>query len=676
MKKRTAMKKGVFFLVLFVIINSSSVFAQINLRREGNYKKGLAVASSNRKYGYIDENNKVVIPIVYDEANDFSDDGIAFVKKNGKWGAIDRTGSVKIPISYFIIKRSKTDQGMVFVGQRDPVNCEINWGIYNDIEDGKTGKQIAPCESVFEKKEDLDLIKCDDYGVFVFGDHIYKDVSGKFTSLLPKQYYVFNKSRAKETGLVIITNHNIGRDFDDRLLGLYDIKIKKMIADCIYKGMTVCNDQTIAVKDQNDKIGAINRQGCVKIPFQYDHFDYLPSFSMFRVFVGYKTDHEKSGLITCDGAILCPPEYDFVTPYDYYGKGNSDKDSYFISAGFVNNRHNRETKTIIARDGSIRKIDPKSIISTGDENIYSVNNDKLYIVRDLITGKYGIMAGYKPAIFPSGYSESTNPLEVKYVLVDFMYDKIEKKGDYYFATNDNKYGILGQYASLKKTDCCVYDGFEIVYGDICMAIKNGTTYFMNYRDGQELFSVKKSIEKTKRLSKNCDLWEIVSEDHKHGVVKISYNSVRLIIPCGYDEILMEGKAIIVKKEKKYGAMNTDGLSIFPCIYDKVDTDGDVFVVKKNDKYGVVLNGGSKEPSMWFEELDYSNRWNAYCFWYKIDKDGLWGLALFKKDNTIRVLIKPEYDSVISKDRVKKGKKTYEIVYDRSHDKFSRNKIRE
>jgi hypothetical protein len=566
------------------------------------------------------------------------------------------------------------------VGQRDPVNSETIWGIFNDVGEGKTSKQIAPCESFFEKKENIDLIKCDDLGVCIFGDHIYKNVSGDFTALLPKQYYVFNKSKAKEMGLVIITNHKIGRNFDDRLLGLYDVKNKTIIADCVYKGMTICDDNTIAVKNQTDKIGAINRQGDVIIPFQYDHMDYLPNFSMFRVFVGYETDHEKVGLISYDGAVLCPTEYDFVTPYDYFGNGKSDKDSYFISAGTINNRHNKETKTIISRDGSIRKVDTNSIVSTGHENVYSVNEDKLYIVRDLITGKYGIMAGYKPAIFPSGYTESANPLEVKYVIVDFMYDKIEKHGDYYFATNDGKYGILGHYSTLEKKNCCVYDDFMIVDGDICKAIKDGVTYFIDYRGEKVLFSIEKSITRINKMPGSYDhLWELVSDDYKHGLAKIDNNGVHIIIPLEFDKIRREGEAIIVKKEQNYGAMSLNGKIIIPCAYGNVDSDGDVFVVKKDGKYGVVFNGGMKEPSSWFDELDYKNRWidgGRYWFWYKTGNSEPWGLAEFKRDNTVKVIIKPEYDSVISKNRVKKGKKTYDISYDGYHDKFNRNKVRE
>ena len=46
----------------------------------GNYSEGLIWAEKDKKYGYIDINNNVVIPFIYDRAYDFSD-GLAAVEK-------------------------------------------------------------------------------------------------------------------------------------------------------------------------------------------------------------------------------------------------------------------------------------------------------------------------------------------------------------------------------------------------------------------------------------------------------------------------------------------------------------------------------------------------------------------------------------------------------------------
>ena len=53
----------------------------------------------NKKYGIIDKTGKVVIPMVYDKINRFSE-GLACVEMNKKSGIIDKTGKIVIPIIY------------------------------------------------------------------------------------------------------------------------------------------------------------------------------------------------------------------------------------------------------------------------------------------------------------------------------------------------------------------------------------------------------------------------------------------------------------------------------------------------------------------------------------------------------------------------------------------------
>lgn len=53
----------------------------------------------NGKYGYVDYHGNVVIPFVYEEVMGFSE-GLCAVKKEGKWGYINREGNVVIPFEY------------------------------------------------------------------------------------------------------------------------------------------------------------------------------------------------------------------------------------------------------------------------------------------------------------------------------------------------------------------------------------------------------------------------------------------------------------------------------------------------------------------------------------------------------------------------------------------------
>ena len=98
-----------------------------------DFSKGLAAVKFNGKWGYIDTTGKVVIPLKYDSARDYSRGlkGLAPVKLNGKWGYIDTTGKEVIPLKY--------DSVMNFYTDLSPVKLNGKWG-YIDM----TGKEVIP----------------------------------------------------------------------------------------------------------------------------------------------------------------------------------------------------------------------------------------------------------------------------------------------------------------------------------------------------------------------------------------------------------------------------------------------------------------------------------------------------------------------------------------------------
>jgi hypothetical protein len=55
------------------------------------------------KYGYIDTAHLVVIPFMYDKANEFAE-GLAAVQKGDKWGFVDPASVVVIPFRYNMVQ--------------------------------------------------------------------------------------------------------------------------------------------------------------------------------------------------------------------------------------------------------------------------------------------------------------------------------------------------------------------------------------------------------------------------------------------------------------------------------------------------------------------------------------------------------------------------------------------
>lgn len=60
---------------------------------------GLALVKKDGKFGFVTEQGKVVIPLIYDEALAFNEDHAA-IAIGGKWGFIDKTGKEVIPYRY------------------------------------------------------------------------------------------------------------------------------------------------------------------------------------------------------------------------------------------------------------------------------------------------------------------------------------------------------------------------------------------------------------------------------------------------------------------------------------------------------------------------------------------------------------------------------------------------
>lgn len=104
-----------------------------------DFNDGLAVIEDNEKYGYIDENNNIVVPIIYDSASNFKN-GLAFVDKDGKKGIIDINGNPAIPFKYNNIIESQDGFAIVSINAE---GTDYVIGSYLGVID-ENGKEIVP----------------------------------------------------------------------------------------------------------------------------------------------------------------------------------------------------------------------------------------------------------------------------------------------------------------------------------------------------------------------------------------------------------------------------------------------------------------------------------------------------------------------------------------------------
>lgn len=84
------------------------MLAVIFLNLHASYGQGqLVLFEQNKKWGYMNENGRVVIEPQFIIAHDFSPEGIAAVvdgehsmRTGGKWGYIDKKGQIVIPLAF------------------------------------------------------------------------------------------------------------------------------------------------------------------------------------------------------------------------------------------------------------------------------------------------------------------------------------------------------------------------------------------------------------------------------------------------------------------------------------------------------------------------------------------------------------------------------------------------
>lgn len=118
------------------------------------------------KYGFIDKNGKLIIPLIYDSASSFSE-GLALVKKDGKYGYIDKKGEVVIPLIYD--DAQIFSQGSAWVKKNDKQMIIRNPLIL----EAKLKRQAFPTNStvyVNGKKIDFDAYLIDNKNYFKLRD--------------------------------------------------------------------------------------------------------------------------------------------------------------------------------------------------------------------------------------------------------------------------------------------------------------------------------------------------------------------------------------------------------------------------------------------------------------------------------------------------------------------------
>lgn len=294
------------------------------------FSEGLAAVKLNDKYGYIDWKGTIVIPTVYEEANNFVNN-MALVKLNGKMGCIDRSGNIIIPLLYDYF--SDFSEGLAVVRAGDkcsfidvngkkvfPIDFDDANGFYKgrarvtyNGKEGiidKTGAFIVPAKYryITSFEEGKAGVRLNDKWGFI-------DENGK--EIVPAIYDYVNSF---SNGMAAVKLNGKWGFIDEN---------GKEIIPAIYDYVTSFSNGMAAV-ELNGKCGYIDSAGNLAVPAIYDKSNF------FGKTAGVVWLNRKYGAVDRTGKIIVPVEYDLVYEYEngeYFSVGQNGKEGMYDKSG-------------------------------------------------------------------------------------------------------------------------------------------------------------------------------------------------------------------------------------------------------------------------------------------------------------------------------------------------------
>lgn len=329
------------------VSDSISVVVEPTLKYDNvsSFSEGFAVVKKDKKYGYVDQNGKEVVPPTYYSAGSFSDGvAVAYSKEDCTWHIIDKTGNVKAQLKGYDNVGYSFSNGFIQVekddkyGLADTAGKEVLPPVYDSVGDFNDGLAWA------EKNEMWGLIDIAGNEVLPFiysqsfnegfsrvkedGNFSLVDKTGKEVLTLPHDdysvrdfndgvavihfkpgdiWYIFDKTgnvkaRLKDYRYVSGFSEGFAQVTKDGKYGFVD-KNGKDVVPPIYDDVQDFNEGFAQVA-KDGKYGFVDQTGKEVVPLIYDSVD---SFSdgLARV--------EKDGkrnYIDKTGKEVVPSEYD------------------------------------------------------------------------------------------------------------------------------------------------------------------------------------------------------------------------------------------------------------------------------------------------------------------------------------------------------------------------------
>lgn len=478
----------------------------------------LAPAAKNKKQGFINRKGEIIIPFEYDYASYvryFYEPGIAVLLKNGKYGVINAENKTIIPFIYSKIDFSRGNE-VIIAWQQD------KWACFST-----TGKQLSDFNNYeIVKKSPLGYLPADSKNlpilVKIEGNKEYFSKlynNDKYLNASDKEQREM-EARGGTKYAYLDKNHNFIVPF-----GMYDY------ADVFGLGRK-------AIVANKGKYGIIDEHGKLALPLEYDFVEQPSIYSNYaKIFIATKQD----AVTIFDENLNVIPTTDIVSYWD--NDGNI----------FVTNQENK--KGLVNYNG-------KQTIPFLYDTLYqewSVPKVHGYIAKK--DGLYGLISRNNKIIQPFKYN--------------YIY---ALHGSVVYIDQNNKVGIIDEDGKIT-----IPFEYEAIYN----TYYNHSYLEATFPNTENIYIVEKNGKIGTIDDKNNVIIPIIydglsgwveygPEDHfvksngKYGIIS---PKGEIIIPIEYDYVGLPQNGIIrVRKNGKYGVVSWKNKEILPCIYDKIVLD--------------------------------------------------------------------------------------------------------
>lgn len=639
---------------ILIITNLISVIGctQTKNNYDAIYKSSnnFSVVEKDHLFGYINKKGEEVVPLIYSNAYDF-DGTVGIVKKEGKVGAIDMKGNVLVPLIYDYVYEF---HGTYAVMEKDGLRGFVK----------NNGEVLFPPQFTaaysFQEEFGVAVVEKD-------GKYGLVDKSGEFRlPIIYDHLYHLHENR----GIVTMNDKS----------GYFNAE-GEIIIPLIYD-FAMCFNQGLGYVANDNHYGFIDTSGQVVVPLEYQSFtSYRHHANEIAYFingwaVGYKDG--KYYYLNQNGGIQLDSAYDFASFFNDKGRaivGQSDLVVDEYGTQYLN--------YFIIDDKGVK------IKDLPYDELINLSGG---LTRTRQNGKYGLLDDQLDLILEPVYNQ------IIYFDVEHKLIQVEKNGKHGYCDLEERFVIPLEYdycSSIMNGQIIVKKGgkhglyntkheaiLPLEYEQI-ISVYDKDIYLVELNQKMGFFRGNE-----KEIEFSFEVLNLINSDHfiarKEGKYGLIDSDENVIIPFNYDSMTYNynNSTLNISQNNKYGIIDLKGQVVLQPKYDQLANTGvyqydndrnyigylNLYIATKENQV-VLLDSNYQEISQYYDEIGYFNNetsivkqgkqygmintfgkeilpatydglYNMYLDTYRIEREGLYGLA-----NKNGEILSPVYNNI-------------------------------